>query len=165
MCLRLCLRGCLVWLCSKTVIGRHQECLYTELIRELSWHTDIAPWGRNAGFLFPSHYKCVWNKSVYCCVRKKSFKVDRPRRRRWCECVHSAVENDISPVWCVIFSVSGHSEHLCLDHSSVRSFLIFSDDIIYETPNLIKFYNCLVWELTFYYQTSVQIRTLWNILI
>lgn len=30
---------CLVCLCSKTVMGCHQECLYTEWIPELHWHS------------------------------------------------------------------------------------------------------------------------------
>lgn len=39
------------------------------------------------------------------------------------------------------------SDHVC----SVFISTFFSDNlIIYETPNLIKFYTCLVWELTFY---------------
>lgn len=39
------------------------------------------------------------------------------------------------------------SDHVC---SVFISTSFFENLIIYETPNLIKFYTCLVWELTFY---------------
>lgn len=68
-------------------------------------------------------------------------------RRCWLERVDSATESHFVGQICPSH-LQDASDHVC---SVFISTFFFSDNlIIYETPNLIKFYTCLVWELTFY---------------
>lgn len=86
------------------------------------------------------HYNCVSIKSVDSVAKGAET---------WISCA-GVLDLERHFLNSVILSLSGLSENLLMITLLFISF--FSPDcLIYETPNLIKFYNCLVWELTFYY--------------
>lgn len=98
---------------------------------------------------FSVYYKCVSNESVHCLKKEWLDILTGVQRHHWCKRTRQQKVifgwselsfTSLGRLWSCLFCFHFHfSQNL----------------IIYETPNLIKFYTCLVWELTFFFsQTS-----------
>lgn len=138
VCLRLGLSA-LVCLRLQTVIGC--QSLWS-ICTQNTWALTllIIPKGQGC-FLFP-HYVCVEQMSRLCCLKTETLKGFED----------GSTSLSLLPWICLFFFIG----LICRDFSlwTLGTPLVipfFSDCLIYETRNLIKFCNCLVWELTFYY--------------